>query len=380
MKILVLIHEYPPVGGGGGKVAQDLSYGFASHGHQLRVVTTTIDGIKEVEPTTSVTIERVGSMRRSAFKASLVDMLLFDIAAFFRSITIIKKWKPDLIHAHFAVPVGVVALLLSKLFHIPYVLTIHLGDVPGAVPSKTENWFHWIYPFTHSIYQNASRIVAVSEFTRQLALKHYPATIEVIHNGVDLDALPHRKIVSTSDKPVQLIFAGRFTDQKNPEHLVEALARIKDLNWRCNMLGDGPLFEKVRSMITTYGMDGKFNLAGWVTPGQVLEAFRDNQILILPSSSEGLSVVGVQALSMGLVMVLSNAGGNPELVWTGQNGDLFEVGDIETLTGLLEKYITDSDLLRNSMEKSLEYSQRFSLDRIVDQYETIFQSVIGKRS
>lgn len=378
MKILVLIHEYPPVGGGGGKVAQDLSFGFARHGHQLHIITTTIDGVQEDVSNPSIKIDRVGTMRKSAYKAGFLDMALFNIASFFRGVRIIKEWKPDLIHAHFAVPAGAVAMCLSGIFRIPYVLTVHLGDVPGAVPSKTDEWFHWIYPFTHPIYKNASRVVAVSEFTKQLALKHYNVPIDVIHNGVDLLNLPKRLQPPSDLDPVQLIFAGRFTDQKNPEHLIEALSRIKALNWKCNMLGDGPLFEKTKAMISSKNMDEKFNLVGWVTPEEVLEAFCDNDLLVLPSSSEGLSVVGVQALSMGLVMVLSNAGGNPELVWRGENGDLFEVGDIDELTRLLSLYISDRNELTHAKTKSLEYAQFFSLDMIVDKYEQIFLSVQKK--
>jgi glycosyltransferase involved in cell wall biosynthesis len=144
------------------------------------------------------------------------------------------------------------------------------------------------------------------------------------------------------------------------------------------MLGDGPLFEKTKAMISSKKMDEKFNLVGWVTPEEVLEAFCDNDLLVLPSSSEGLSVVGVQALSMGLVMVLSNAGGNPELVWRGENGDLFQVGDIDELTRLLSLYVSDRNELTHAKTKSLEYAQFFSLDIIVDKYEKIFLSVQKK--
>jgi glycosyltransferase involved in cell wall biosynthesis len=59
-------------------------------------------------------------------------------------------------------------------------------------------------------------------------------------------------------------------------------------------------------------------------------------------------------------------------VWRGENGDLFEVGDIDELTRLLSLYISDRNELTHAKTKSLEYAQFFSLDMIVDKYEQIF--------
>ena len=66
-----------------------------------------------------------------------------------------REWKPDLIHVHFAVPAGALAWILRRLTGIPYVLTAHLGDVPGGVPEKTGRWFRWIYPFTPPIWKKS---------------------------------------------------------------------------------------------------------------------------------------------------------------------------------------------------------------------------------
>lgn len=375
MKILVLSHEYPPIGGGGGMVAKDLAVGLAGKGHEIVILTTKVDNeeIEALPP--NIQVKRVSTFRKSAFRAGLIDMAAYNIAALWHGMKIMRQWKPDLIHAHFAVPAGAVALLLSRLYKKPYIITAHLGDVPGAVPSKTDDWFRWMLPFTHSIWSNASNIVAVSEFTRQLALRHYPVNITVIHNGVELNALQKPTLDPSSTQPTRLIFAGRFAEQKNPSHLVQALAPLKGLAWECNMLGDGPLYEQTRQQAKEYGIENQFVFFGWVTPDQVKEAFLSNDILVLPSSSEGLSVVGVQALAMGLAMVLSNAGGNPELV-NGMNGALFEVGDVTTLTNTLRTYITDRSALITARKNSLEFAKKFDLGLIVDQYESIFKEIV----
>lgn len=375
MKILVLTHEYPPIGGGGGMVAKDLAKGLVRHNHQIHIITTKIDGIEPDEPQPNVAIDRLNTFRKSAYKANFLDMLFYNITAFNRAAKVIRTWKPDVIHAHFAVPAGAVAYLLSIIYKVPYILTVHLGDVPGAVPNKTDQWFQWVYPLTHPIWQKALKIIAVSDFTRQLALMHYNVPIDVIHNGMDMASLPTRKPFSFPPDPVRIIFAARFVEVKNPQHLIKALAPLKGLNWVCNMLGDGPLLEETKALSDQFGLQDQVRFLGWVTPDLVLNDFTENDILVLPSSSEGLSVVGVQALSMGLVMLLSNAGGNPELVWNNENGSLFEVGDVQELTSQLRRYISDRNLLHQTRTKSLEFAQKFDLDRIVDQYEKVFSTL-----
>ncbi len=375
MKILILSHEFPPVGGGGGRVAQDLALGLAARGHEIRVLTAHLDGLTLVETVKGVQVERIPLKRKAAYRAEFADMARYDLVAFQVGLNIIRAWRPDVIHAHFAVPAGAAAFALSKLTGVPYVLTVHLGDVPGAVPEKTDKWFKWIFPLTPSIWRSAAKVVSVSEFTRQMALRHYAVPIEVIPNGVELAALPAHQ---PSKGTPRLVFAGRFVETKNPEHLVRALSRLADLPWTCAMLGDGPLLESVRETVAGSGVASRFSLPGWVTPEQVLSQFAQSEVLVLPSRSEGLSVVGVQALGMGLAMVLSDAGGNLELVQEGENGFLFPGDDVEALTDRLRKLLESPSVLQSAQGKSRVMAKRFDLPQIIDQYEALFETIKHK--
>jgi glycosyltransferase involved in cell wall biosynthesis len=372
MRILVLTHEFPPVGGGGGRVAQDISNSLVRRGHEICVLTAHLEGLSSDEIVDGVRIQRIPSKRQAAFRAEFLEMARYDWAALTFGIKLIREWKPDLIHVHFAVPAGAAAFALSKLTGVPYVLTVHLGDVPGALPEKTDRWFKWIYPFTPLIWRNASKIVAVSDFTRRLALAHYDFPMDVIPNGVGMDALPDRLPYRSAPR---IVFAGRFVEQKNPGHLVEALSGLKDLPWTCRMLGDGPLLESVRETVAGCGLSGRFSLPGWVTPEEVLNAFAESDILVLPSRSEGLSVVGVQALGMGLALVLSDAGGNGELVWHGENGFLFPTGDIGALMAALKTLLETPAALQSAQQRSRELAKKFDLETVVAQYETLFSSL-----
>lgn len=374
MKILVLVHEFPPVGGGGGRVARDLALGLAERGHELRVLSAHMEGLPYIENIhEKVSVIRLPSRRKSAFRAELAEMASYDLSAVKTARRILRTWRPDLIHAHFAVPAGAAAYALSKMTGLPYILTAHLGDVPGAVPEKTDRWFKWVYPFTPPIWRAASRVVAVSEFTRRLALQHYDVPVDVIPNGVDLAGLPEHQ-AGKPDEPVRIVFAGRFMEQKNPGHLVEALLRLSGLPWQCAMLGDGPLLESIRARLAGSPLADRFWLPGWVTPEHVLAEFSRSDILVLPSRSEGLSVVAVQALAMGLAMLLSDAGGNLELVHEGVNGSIFPAGDVDALTGRLKLFIENPSMLQSAQAKSREMARKFDLSTIVSQYETLFSS------
>lgn len=373
MRILVLTHEYPPVGGGGGRVAQDIATGLAARGHEIRVLTAHMDGLAPMERFAGVRVERLFSGRKNAFQASLADMACYNWQALSAGRKLLRAWRPDLIHAHFAVPAGAAAFALSRLSQVPYVLTTHLGDVPGAVPEKTDRWFSWLLPFTPPIWRGAARVVAVSEFTRRMALQHYDIPVQVIPNGVELAALPAR--VPAQPGCPRIVFAGRFMEQKNPAHLVQALAQIPELPWKCAMLGNGPLLESVRESVRAAGLGERIALPGWVTPEQVLSEFAKSDLLVLPSRSEGLSVVGVQALGMGLAMLLSDAGGNLELVRHGENGFLFPAGDVDTLTRQLKYLLENPSMLQSAQAKSREMAQKYDLPGIVSQYEQLFSNL-----
>jgi glycosyltransferase involved in cell wall biosynthesis len=371
MKILVLIHEFPPVGGGGGRAAQDICRGLVEQGHEVTVLTAHLKGLPKEETTDGILVLRVPSLRREAFRADLKAMGGYVLSGLWAGYRLIKQFQPDVIHVHFAVPAGALAWTLSKLTGVPYVMTVHLGDVPGGVPEKTGGWFKWVMPFTHPIWRDAQQVAAVSEFTRGLALRHYQREITVIPNGVDLDKLRPADI--RIHEPPRIAFAGRLMPQKNPLQIVRTLAELKDLPWECVMLGDGPLMPDVQKTIAEHDLGDRFTLPGWVAPEEVLDWFDQSDILFMPSLSEGLPVVGVQALAKGLAFVVSDIGGFVDLVRQGENGVLVRTDDPPGLAERLRIFLSDSDALLHARHHSLELASQFDIEAVTDSYDAIFR-------
>ncbi|MBK7455268.1 MAG: glycosyltransferase [Anaerolineales bacterium] len=166
--------------------------------------------------------------------------------------------------------------------------------------------------------------------------------------------------------------------QKNPLAIVQVLARLKDLDWQCSMLGDGPMLDDVKREIEKAGMCERFDLPGWVTPEEVLECFSRSDILFMPSFSEGLPVVGVQALAKGLAIVASRIGGFLDLVDENRNGYLLDVHDKSAFALYLRKSISEPlPLLLNFREESLKKSRDFDIQKIAERYQAIFQEVLN---
>jgi glycosyltransferase involved in cell wall biosynthesis len=378
MRILVIIYEFPPLGGGGGSAAKNICEGLAKRGHEIQVLTAHMKNLPRQEYRSGIHIHRVPSLRQTPFQAGLLTMSGFVTAGLAAGLSHIRIWKPDIIHVHFAVPSGPVAWALSKATKTPYVLTAHLGDVPRGVPEKTDNWFRWIYPFTPQIWYNASRVVAVSEYTRQLALQHYPVNVQIIPNGVSLDELDPGDIQGGS--PPRIIFAGRFTPQKNPLQLIQSLAQLKHLDWECIMLGDGALRNQVIKQINEAGMKERFFLPGWLSPEDVIQWLGKSDILFMPSLSEGLPVIGVQSLAMGLAIVASNIGGFIDLVDDDQNGYLVDPGKPDRYKHVLEELLLDFERLQRFREQSRKKAYCFDINHVVDSYERLFAEVVEERS
>lgn len=373
MRILVLTHEFPPVGGGGGQAALDTCQGLVQRGHEVHLLTAHMEGLNHHEDLEGIQVRRVSSLRRIPYQAGLLSMLGFILAGLLVGSNHIRSWRPDVIHVHFAVPAGVVAWILSRMYDVPYILTAHLGDIPGGVPTKTSRWFRWIYPFTPRIWQDADQVVAVSEYSRQLALKYYQVDINVIPNGVNLNVLDPG-IIEVS-KPPQITFAGRFVSQKNPITIVQIMAQLRDLDWQFSMIGDGPLRSYVEEEIENADLQDRFTLTGWVTPDEVITFLRNSDVLFMPSSTEGLPIIGVQALAMGLAIVGSRVGGFVDIVDQGKNGFLYPPEDTEAMQIVLRKFISNPEELLAFRKQSRKRSSRFNINRVVDDYVKIFEKV-----
>ncbi|KAB2640411.1 MAG: glycosyltransferase family 4 protein [Verrucomicrobia bacterium] len=374
MKILILNYEHPPIGGGGGRLAAKVGAGLVARGHQVRVLTSGMPHLPVESVEHGMEIRRLRAFRQREDTCSVPEMVFWVARAIPAAVAEVRRWKPDVIHAHFAVPTGAVAWVVSKLTGIPYVLTAHLGDVPGGVPEQTGNLFRWIKPFTVPIWKGAAATTAVSSFVAGLAKKAYEIAPQVILNGMEL---PVPSPVERHEPP-RLLMVGRMSVQKNPLLTVRALGLLKDLPWRCTIIGDGPLLHEAKAEAVRLGLEDHLDFRGWASAAEVSEAMRESDILLIPSLSEGLPMVGVEALAHGLAIVGSRIGGLADVAYdVGEdaNARLFELSQgAEGFAAALKPLLLDSVELMNACAASLVMADRFDLKHSLDQYERLLVS------
>ena len=366
MRILVLNYEFPPMGGGGGRIAADFCRSLASLGHDVQVHTSGHPSMPAQEARDGYTIVRSFALRRQLHTCTVPEMAAYLVLTLAPTLKHVRTWKPDVLHVHFAVPTGVIGWIIHRLTGIPYLLSVHLGDVPGGVPEQTDHLFRWIKPLTRPIWQAAAAITAPATHIQRLAWQHYDVPIEVIPNGLDLTAAG--ALPSTPSTPVRLIFAGRLSLQKNPLFLLESLSRVKHLHWRLDVLGDGPLRPAAQNLVTELGLSSKVFFHGWVTTEQVLATMQTSDILLLPSLSEGLPLVGVQALAAGLAILGSDTGGIADVVQQGENGFLCPVNDLKSFTQKLHFMLENERYLPMRIQ-SRRLAKKFDLGHIAHRLE-----------
>lgn len=374
-RILVLNHEYPPVGGGGGKITQNLCEGLIKYGYEIRVLTSHHKGLP-LEETNEINVYRMHVHRKQIFRASFQDMFQYVIKSIIKGLNLIRSWKPDLIHAHFAVPAGAAAFFLSKMTGIPYILTIHGGDVPDAAPEKTAKWFRMIYPLSKLIWASATCIIAVSDYVKELAEKKYNVTIQVIGNGINLSQFTPNEL--KSHPTPHILFVGRLSPEKNPLAVVHSLSSLTHLPWECIVLGDGLMMADLEALIHRKKMQERILIKGWVEQLEVIKWMTASDILFMPSLMEGLPISGLQALACGLALVMSKTGGCVNLVKEDMNGYLVEPGDIIGYTKALENLLSDPEKLLKYRNYSIKISTQFSINAVVEEYVKVLNSVVTK--
>jgi glycosyltransferase involved in cell wall biosynthesis len=296
------------------------------------------------------------------------------------------------------------ALALVRLLRGAGVLHTHAGTAAntlGRVAARLagaaavshmhiENYFPPGAPraAVHRGLDNASarlcaRIVAVSEDTRKALLRQgYPARrLEVVHNGLDLDSLPaagadglRAELGIPEDAPLVGEIA-RLCDVKGQRELIAAVAELPEAHLVLvgrDLEQGGAYAALLEREADRLGIGDRVVLAGYRDDPHAVLAQLD--VVALPSRTEGLPVVLLEALAHGRAVVATPVGGTPELVTDGVTGLLVPPGDPAALAAALRRLLDDPALARRLGEAGRErvardFSERSMTDRVLEIYE-----------
>jgi glycosyltransferase involved in cell wall biosynthesis len=234
------------------------------------------------------------------------------------------------------------------------------------------------------------RVVSVSEAqgakVRRCGVK--PARLRVIHNAIDPerftdpDPVYRAKLTRYFRQPRSAIIgaAGRLSPEKGFEVLVAAAERVvrRDPSVGFVLFGEGPCRERLVRQIKAAGLGGAFVLSGFRAD---LDRFLPHlDLLVLPSYTEGLPNVVLEACAAGVPVVATAAGGTPEVVEDGLNGYLVPPGDAAGLAGRIDAVLTAEDRGRTlGFEGRQRVLERFTFAAQARQYLDLFAELCGAR-
>jgi glycosyltransferase involved in cell wall biosynthesis len=198
--------------------------------------------------------------------------------------------------------------------------------------------------------RSARFTTAVSEFTRSqlLALAGVDCgpRIHVVRMGVDLERLRPARRPQRNAAEVRVLCVARLVEHKGQAILLRALARLRDdgLPLRATIAGEGPERERLQRLAAELGLEGLVELVGAVSQEELAGLYREADIFCLPTLSEAVGVVNMEAMATGLPVVSSNLMGVPELIGDGRTGILVTPGRDGELAEALRRLAEDPSL------------------------------------
>jgi glycosyltransferase involved in cell wall biosynthesis len=297
------------------------------------------------------------------------------VTSFLPSLRHLRKWKPDIVHAHFAVPTGALALACKVFSGTPYVLTAHLGDLPGGNPDQTGTLFRFLNPFIRPVWKHADGHSASSSFASGLATNAYGVHPRIILNGISMDGKP--AAASHPSTQLELVAIGRFNPQKNFPWLIERLGGC-DFPWRLSLIGDGSQRADIEAAIRTAGLDSRVTLMGWVPEFAMRDVLARSDVLLMPSTAEGNPVAAIEALKHGVAILGSDIGGLSDLIEDGKNGFAVSLATPDAFRQKLAWLADHSAEIQRMKARSLEIADRFNLEKVAAEFESLLMDSAGR--
>jgi len=372
MKILIICHEFPPIGGGAGNAAMYLARNFALK-HEVAVLTSRFKNLKN--GIQGVDMIYLPVLRKHIDRASPLELLSFTLSGIFYALARFKRNKYDVCLAIHGIPSGWLALFIWKVFKIPYIVSLRGGDVPGFLPESYDNLHRAVKFLTLKYWKNAQRLITNSQGLRELAkitAMIMNKNIEVIPNGIDCEFF--RNDFQARDKNVtKMLFTGRITKQKGLEAFIKTLKQTRGEikgSFSFQIIGEGPLKVSLQNLSRELFQGNTVSFGNWVEKNKLLREYQSADIFILPSYYEGMSNSLLEAMACGCMVIATDIAGNNELVRDGKNGFLFKPGDNKRLKEILISVLNNNpDVIQGMGRESRIIAEGYNWSNVSKRYE-----------
>jgi glycosyltransferase involved in cell wall biosynthesis len=284
---------------------------------------------------------------------------------------IAKKERLDHLHAHFASYPALTAMAISKLSGIPFSFTCHAHDI---FLDKT---------LLKEKARAAKNIIAISHYNKQYLESYCQNGIaektKVVHCGISLEEFKFLQQKNGAEKKL-IVAIGRLSEMKGFENLIKACARIQ---WRvpftCKIVGEGEQHKALQKLITDLKLNDRVFLSGYLDNYQTKELLNQADLFVLPSiwsnrdGQDGIPLVLMEAMAIGVPVISTKISGIPELIEDGKSGLLVEPANVDALAEKMIALLENRELATQLALKGREKVEReFDVVKSVEVLSGIF--------
>ena len=368
--------------GGSGVVASELARCLADRGHRTHVISSDTP-FRLRESDSAVRFHRVETPGYPLFREPQYLLALAN-----RLVQVTRSHRLDIIHAHYAIPHAAAAYLARQILAgaggdgrpVPRTITtLHGTDVTilGSDPSYRETVAFCI--------DQSDAVTAVSASLRDDTRREMPVKSDIVVIPNFLDCNFHRRapdpqlrsrFASAGEKLV--IHVSNLRPVKQVDAVVRLFALIRErVPARLLIVGEGPELGRAERLIDELGVTAHVELAGEVQ--DVVGLLSVSDLFLLPSLQESFGLSALEAMACGVPVVASNVGGLPEVITDGVTGFLHPPDHVERMAESAIAILTDPAAHARMVEAGVRVAaERFSANRIVPQYEALYEAALGR--
>jgi N-acetyl-alpha-D-glucosaminyl L-malate synthase BshA len=357
--------------GGSGVVATEVGKALAARGHEVHIFSPSV-------PPRLVGFEdRINFHEVRATTYPLFEDAPYSIALGSKMADVAEHHGLEILHAHYAIPHAMAALLARMAVpRLKVVTTLHGTDITvvGSDPSYLT--------MVKMAIRESDGVTAVSEYLRDETYRTFRVdrAIDVIGNFVEPPGQerPDCRAWLAPKATSVLTHISNFRPVKRVMDVLKVFERVrKEVPARLVMVGDGPDRVEAEAYCRDRGFAAEVRFTGkQLDIGTVLAC---SDLFLLPSATESFGLAALEAMGHGVPVIASRVGGLPEVVRHGVDGFLEPMGDVEAMAADAIKLLRDEDLRqamgRTARDRALG---TFAEGPVVDQYEALYQRVLGR--
>jgi len=290
----------------------------------------------------------------------------------------IIKNRPHVVHIHFAsrgstwrkIPLS----LISRIFRKPVILHSHGAEFREFYLNECGRLRKIMI---RRFLNKAKIIIALSHSWKSFFVEHcgiLEHKIVVLTNPVDTRRLIPPSQRSFEKEPLEIVTNGRLGRRKGTYECIRAIDSLDHeikRNIHYSLTGDGDK-EEVKKLISSMNLEQIVEVHGWLSDEDLLKIRAKAHVFLLPSFNEGLPMALIEAMSLGLVPVVTPVGGIPEVVKHMENGIIVKPGDSDEISRSLEILFSNRNLLRELSIKARLTSEEFDVTKYISKLEILY--------